>query len=84
MTEEIKPQFMDEEIAVAEVVQPVAKISTRTRKIITWSALIIVILKVIEMFAGQINYVISLVLLIAASATLVGLAAGFYLFFKEE
>ena len=50
MSEDIKLQFTTEDIAVTEEVRSVRKISNRTRSIITWSTLIIVIAKGIEMF----------------------------------
>jgi len=88
MSEEFKPVFTDEDIAVSEVVQPVNKISTRTRKIITWSALIIVFVKVIEMFIGpfiqSVSIFISIALLIVGDIILIGLAYGFFLFYREE
>ncbi len=88
MSEEIKPQFMDDDIAVAEVVDSGNKISHRTRKIITWSALIVVFVKVIEMFIGpfiqSVSLFLSISLFIVGDLVLIGLATGFYLFYKEE
>jgi len=88
MSEEIKPQFMDEDIAVAEVVDSGNKITHRTRKIITWSALIIVFVKVIEMFIGpfiqSVSIFLSISLFIVGDLVLIGLATGFFLFYKEE
>ncbi|MHA1201011.1 MAG: zinc ribbon domain-containing protein [Candidatus Heimdallarchaeaceae archaeon] len=88
MSEEIKPQFMDEEFAVAEIFDSGKRISHRTRKIITWSALIVVLAKVIEMFIGPfiqgVSLILSISLLIVGDLVLIGLAVGFFLFYKEE
>ncbi|MBY8999766.1 MAG: zinc ribbon domain-containing protein [Candidatus Heimdallarchaeota archaeon] len=88
MSEDIKLQFTDEDIAVTEIVEPSKKISIRTRKVITWSALIIVFLKVIGMFIGPFiqgtSLAAAIALLVLTDLSLIGLATGFYLFFKEE
>ena len=88
MSEEIKPQFMDEEFAVAEIVDSGKKISHRTRKIVTWSALLIVIIKAVAMFIGpyiqSISILLSIALLTVSDLVLLGLATGFFLFYKEE
>ena len=86
MSEEIKLQFTTEDIAVAEVVKSVKKISNETRKVITWTALIIVITKGIEMFFNtDVNISIySVALYIVSNIVIIGLAVGFFLFYREE
>ncbi len=73
---------------MTEVVDSGKKISHRTRKIITWSALIIVFVKVIEIFIGpfiqSVSLLLSISLLIVGDLVLISLASGFFLFYKEE
>ena len=88
MSEEIKPIFFGDDIPTAESILSVDKISAKTRKIITWSALIIVLVKVIEMFIGpfiqSLSLFLSISVLIVGDLVLIGLAVGFFLFYKEE
>ncbi len=86
MSKEIKLQFTGEDIAVAEVVQSEKKISNRTRKIITWTTLIIVIAKGIEMFFNTDADIslYSVALYIVSNIVIIGLAVGFFLFYREE
>ncbi len=86
MSEDIKLQFTTEDIAVTEEVRFVKKISNRTRSVITWTTLIIVIAKGIEMFFSTdlgIN-LYAVILYIVTNIFLIGLAAGFFLFYREE
>lgn len=90
MSEEFKPIFTDEDITATEVVEPVNKISPKTRKIITWSALIIVLIRVIAQFvlpffqsSSTVTF-LTIALLILGDLALIGLAAGFFQFYKEE
>ena len=87
MTEEIKPEFINEDIATTEVVID-KKISNTTRKNITWATLVYVFIQLIQMFLGALiqqgEAIVTISFLTVGSLVLVWLGASFFLFYREE